>query len=68
MGVTSLGPHTRPACYQALLEICLIKKKCGSNYCVCLFFFPWGHVMEIPLSDWSIRAGVQISGSVLFLP
>ena len=66
MGVLSLGPHTRPACYQALLEICLIKKMWIEL--LCLFFFPWGHVMEIPLSDWSIRAGVQISGSVLFLP
>ena len=45
-GVTSLGPHTRPACYQALLEICSLKlcEKCGSNYCVSVFFFPWGHV------------------------
>ena len=61
MGVTSLGPHTGPACYEALLEICLIKKQLWIELlCVCLFFFPWGHVMQIPLSDWSIRAGVQI--------
>ena len=36
MGVTSLGPHIRPACTQALLEIRPIKlcEICASNYCV----------------------------------
>ena len=38
MGVTSLGPHTRPVCNlghsrELSLKLC---EKCGSNYCVCV--------------------------------
>ena len=40
MGVTSLGPHIRLACTQALLEIRPIKlcELCGSNYYVVCSF------------------------------
>ena len=44
MGVTSLGPHTRPACHQVLRGSIKLCEQCGSNSCVCLFFTPWGHV------------------------
>ena len=37
-GLTSLGPHTRPACNQAPLEM-LIKKIHGQT-CACIFFTP----------------------------
>ena len=41
MGVTLLGRHTRPACYQALLSSLKLCEQCGSNSCVCVFFIPW---------------------------
>ena len=61
MGVTSLGPHTRPACHQALRGMLLIKKNdfFHDQTCVCLFITPWGHVIQILPSDWSRQGHVN---------
>ena len=55
MGVTSLGPHTRPACYQVLRGSLKLCEQCGSNSCVCVFFTPWGHVNFMTIFGTHLR-------------
>ena len=66
MGVTSLGCHTRPACYQASRGSLKLCEECRFNSCVRVFFIPWrsrglkqwdvtsiSHMGEMRDADWS---------------
>ena len=64
MGVTSLGPHTRPACTQVLRGSIKLCEECGSNACVCLFFTPWGHVNFYD-HIWTLWRHISHVGSML---
>ena len=64
MGVTSLGPHLRPACNQASCGSIKLCQQCGSNSCVCVFFTPWGHV-GLHAQIWALWRHISHVGSML---
>ena len=64
MGVTSLGPHTRPACTQVLRGSIKLCEECGSNACLCVFFIPWGHV-NFYAQIWALTRHWGHMGSML---
>ena len=64
MGVTSLGRHTRPACNQALLVICRLKKVDFDLHTVC---FSWtsGDARGLGLLFMVCACAVGLRGNVL---